>query len=64
MELESLATGATRASPVALLVKNPPAKQETRVQFLSWEDTLEEEMAAHSSVLAWKIPRTEKHGSL
>ena len=60
MKLELLTTSATRASPVALVVKNPPAKQETQVQFLSREDPLEEEMAAHSSVLAWKIQWTEK----
>ena len=33
--------------------------QETRVQSLSWEDPLEEEMATHSSILAWEIPQTE-----
>ena len=32
------------------------------VQTLSWEDALEEEMATHSSILAWKIPRTEEPG--
>ena len=37
-------------------VKNLPAMQETRVQFLGWEDLLEKEMATHSSILAWKIP--------
>ena len=37
--------------------------QETRVLFLGWEDSLEMEMATHSSVLAWKIPRTEEPGS-
>ena len=36
--------------------------QETRVQSLGWEDPLEEEMATCSSILAWKIPRTEKPG--
>ena len=50
------------------MIKNPPAKeqemQETLVPFLSWEDPLEEEMATHSSILAWKIPRTEKLGGL
>ena len=45
---------------MALVVKNPPAKQEVQVQFLSREDPLEEEMAAHSSVLAWKIQWAEK----
>ena len=41
---------------VAQLVKNLPAMQETRVQSLGQEDSLEEEMATHSSVLAWTIP--------
>ena len=36
-------------------VKNPPAGQETWVQSLDWEDPLEEGMAAHPSVLAWRI---------
>ena len=47
--------------PVAQVVKNLPAK-ETRVQSLGREDPLEEGMAAHSSVLAWRIPRTEGPG--
>ena len=38
--------------------------QETRVQSLGWEGPLEEETATHSSVLAWKIPQTEKPGEL
>ena len=38
--------------------------QETRVQSLGWEDTLEEEMATHSSNLAWRIPWTEEPGGL
>ena len=37
-------------------VKNLPAMQETQVQFLSWEDPLEKEMATHSSILAWRVP--------
>ena len=44
------------ASLVAQMVKNPPAKQETWVWSLSWEDPLEEGMAAHSSIIAWRIP--------
>ena len=36
------------------MVKNPPAKQETRVQSLDWEDALEEEMATHSCILPGK----------
>ena len=43
-------------SLVAQLVKNPPAMQETWVQSLDWEDPLEEGMATHSSILAWRIP--------
>ena len=35
---------------------NPPAIQETLVRFLGWEDTLEEGMVTHSSILAWRIP--------
>ena len=38
--------------------------QETRVQVLGQEDPLEEEMATHSNILAWEIPRTEEHGGL
>ena len=38
--------------------------QETRVRSLGWEDHLEEEMATHSSVLAWRIPWTEEPGGL
>ena len=48
-------------------VENPPAMQETRetcVRSLVWKDPLEEEMATHSSVLAWKIPWSEKPGGL
>ena len=38
--------------------------QETRVRSLGWEDPLEEEMATHSSILAWKIPCAEEPGRL
>ena len=41
---------------VAQTVKNLPAMRETRVQALGWEDSLEEVMATHSSLLAWRIP--------
>ena len=44
--------GLIRASLIAQLVKNFPAMQETRVQFLGWEDPLEKEMATHSSIFA------------
>ena len=46
------------------MVKNLPAMWETWVQSLGWEDPLEEGMATHSSVLAWRIPWTEKPGGL
>ena len=50
--------------PCGSVVKNLPAKQETWVQSLGWEDTLEWEMVTHSSILAWKIPWTEEPGRL
>ena len=46
------------------LVKNLPAVQETWVRSLGWEDLLVKEMATHSSILAWKISRTEEPGGL
>ena len=49
---------------MAQAVKNPPAMQETLVRFLGWKDPLEEGMATHSSVLAWRIPWTEESGRL
>ena len=51
-------------SLVAQRVKNPPATQETWVQSLGWEDPLEEGMATHSSIPAWRIPWTEEPGRL
>ena len=49
---------------VAQTVKNPPAMQETQVGSLGWEDPLEEEMATHSSILAWRVPGSEEPGGL
>ena len=46
------------------MVKNPPAVQETRIQFLGWEDPLEEGMSTHVSILAWRILWTEEPGGL
>ena len=49
------------------MVKSLPAVQETPeicIRFLGWEDPLEEGMATHSSILAWRIPRTEEPGWL
>ena len=54
----------TRASLVAQMVRHLPAVLETWVQSLSQEDPLEKEMATHSSILAWRIPRTEVPGGL
>ena len=48
----------------ALVVKNLPAVQEMEVQSLGQEDPLEKEMATHSSIFAWEIPRTEEPGGL
>ena len=56
--------GLFRASLVAQLVKNLPAMQETWVRSLGWKDSLKEGMAIHSSILAWRIPRTEEPGGL
>ena len=49
---------------MAQMVKNPPAMRETRVQSLGSEDLLEEGMATHSSILARRIPGTQKPGRL
>ena len=46
------------------MVKNPPAKQETRVGSLGWEDPLEKGEATHSSILSWRILWTEEPGGL
>ena len=54
----------TWASLVAQMAKRLPAMQENWVRSLGWEDSLEKEMATHSSTLAWKIPRTEEPGRL
>ena len=53
-----------RTSLVAQTVKRLSTMRETWVQSLGWEDSLEKEMAIHSSTLAWKIPQTEEPGRL
>ena len=53
-----------QASLVVQTVKNPPAMWETWVQSLGWEDPLEEDVATHSSILAWRIPWSEEPGGL
>ena len=55
------------ASQMVLVVKNPLPMQETQemwVQSLGWEDPLEEGMATHTSILAWRISWTEEPGGL
>ena len=52
------------SSLVAQMVKNLPAMQETQVQSLGWEDPLEKGMTTHTSILAWRIPKTEEPGGL
>ena len=53
-----------RDFPVAQTVKNLPAVQETKVRSLGQEDPLEKGMATHSSILAWRMPKTEEPGGL
>ena len=50
------------ASLMVQMIKNPAPMQETWVPSLGWEDPLEEVMATHSSILAWRIPWTEEPG--
>ena len=52
------------ASLVAQMLKNLPAMWDTWVRSLGWEDPLEEGMATHSSILAWRFPWTEEPGGL
>ena len=49
---------------MAQLVKSLPTMQESQVRSLGWEDPLEEGMATHSSILAWRIPWTEEPSRL
>ena len=49
---------------IVQMVKNLPTMQETQVRSLGWEDSLEKEMAIHSSILAWRIRWTEEPGGL
>ena len=51
-------------SLVAQRVKNLPTMQETWVQSLAWEDSLEKGMATHSGIVAWRIPWTEEPGGV
>ena len=56
--------GISGTSLVVQMVKCLPTMRETQVQSLGQEDLLEKEMATHSSVLAWRIPRTGEPGGL
>ena len=49
---------------MAQMIRSLPARQETWVQSLGWEDPLEMEMATHSSILAWRILWTEEPGEV
>ena len=50
-----------RSAPVLVAQgRDPPAAQEPQVRSLGWEDSLEEGMATHSSILAWRVPSTEE----
>ena len=62
--LEIRAIILSQGFPGGLVVKNLPAVQETQARSLGWKDALEKEMATHSSILAWEIPRTEEPGRL
>ena len=46
------------------MVKNLPVMQKAQIRSLGWEDSLEEEMATYSTILAWRIPWTEEPGTL
>ena len=52
------------APMVTQMVKNLPTMRETWDRSLGWEDSLEKEMATHSSILAWRVPRREEPGGL
>ena len=52
------------ASPVAQMVKNPPAMRKTWVRSLDWKDPLKEDIATHFGILAWRILWTEEPGGL
>ena len=56
--------GSLKIFPVAQMVKNLSAMQETQVQSLGREDPLEKGMATHSSIVAWRLSWTEEPGGL
>ena len=60
--MSSMHLGNVWASLVAQRIKPLPAMQETQVQSLGWEDTLEKGMATHSGTLAWRVPYRVEEG--
>ena len=58
--IKSVIYNTLQASLVVQMVKNPPAMQATWVRSLGWENPLEEGMATHSSILAWRIPMEQR----
>ena len=62
LAFSGLFSHSVRVSLVVQTVKNPPAMQEIRVQSLGRKDPLEESVATHSNILAWRIPWTEEPG--
>ena len=64
MHLNIIKLGDSWASLVAQAEKSLPTRQETWIGSLGWKDPLEEGMATHSSILAWRIPGTEEPGGL
>ena len=62
--IDLAAANKSNGFPGGAVVKNLPATQETQVQSLDGEDPFEEEMATHSSILAWRIPWIEEPGEL
>ena len=57
-------TGLNEGFPGGSVVENLAAMQETQVRSLRWEDPLEEDMATHCSILAWRLPWTQEPGGL
>ena len=64
LDIERYLEASLVTSPVAQMVKNLQAMQETWVQSLGQDDPLEKKMATHSSILAGRIPWTEEPGRL
>ena len=64
MKINEVSTYKSSDFPVAQTVKNLPTRQEARVRSLDCEDPLEEGMATHTSILAWRIPWTKEPGGL